>query len=96
MIKVKNIKEQMAFLKSSRPKLSVGGVAKVLGISRRSCWYWNSDGKFDHVRKVKARGGTLFDMEDIFHLAYPGLDKRGVAQMMMEFRERHGGRRFIR
>lgn len=96
MLKVENVKERVAFKRSSRPKLTVRGVTMVFGVARTVYWKWFHEGRLDGVRQVDTKNGVLFDMREIFQLAYPDEDDRTIALLMMQFREIHGGRRIIK
>lgn len=96
MLKVENVKGRVAFKRSSRPKLTVRGLTEVFGVGRTTYWKWYQEGRFDGVTQVDTKNGTLFDMREIFHLAYPDEDDRTIAVLMLQFRQVNGGRRVIK
>ncbi len=78
---------------SSRPLLSSGGVAAVLGIHRVTFFRRRKAGKLDlqGIKRVETREGNFYDMRAIFERFYPDADSNDIASMMYQFRMANGG-----
>lgn len=77
----------------SRPKLNIQGVAKLLGVSRRTVHRRIERKTFSLVgiRVVMTTAGNLYDMEGLFKRVFPSADGNTIAQLMWDFMEKNRG-----
>jgi hypothetical protein len=74
-------------VESSRPTLTSGEAASILGISRWTILRRLKDGCYTNIGRCKTRGGWIFDMEDVVRSAFPSADDDYVVELMRGFRE---------
>lgn len=81
----------------TRPKLTVTGVAAVIGISTSTLYRRIVAGTLSlegipvTMRPNKPHMMKLYDMEAVFKQTYPGVSRDGLAVLMYAFREEHNG-----
>ncbi len=77
----------------SRPKLNMKGVARLLGVSRRTVYRRIERDTFSLVGigVLVTTGGNLYDMEGIFRRVFPSADSNTIARLMFDFIQQNRG-----
>ncbi len=69
-----------------RLEMPTGDAARVFVVSKNTWGKWRREGKLTAVRHYRAKRGWLFDMVDVFEMAYPTADRDTIALLMRDFR----------
>lgn len=77
----------------SHPKLTMNGIARLLGVSRRTVYRRIERESFSLVgiRVLVTTGGNLYDMEDLFRRVFPSANGNTRAALMFDFMEKNRG-----
>ncbi len=77
----------------SRPKLTVTGIGKIIGVSRATMYRRIRMEHFSlkGVPVVQTTGGNLYDMERVFKLVFPSADSNAIAGFMFDYMQKYGG-----
>ncbi len=77
----------------SRPRVTAGGIARLIGASRPTIYRRIQEGKLnlDSIPRKITTSGTLYDLESIVMRYFPSADGNMVATIMLNFMQENGG-----
>ena len=75
----------------SRPKLTMTGIGKVLGVSRATVYRRLERERFslEGIPMLETSRGNFYDMESVFKMILPSADKNTIAMMMFDFMQKN-------
>ena len=76
------------YFHTSRPYISTGEAAQIMGISRWTVLRRLESWKFSSIRHCMLEGRWAFDTEDVIRFSYPSASDAEVTVMMREYRQK--------